>query len=362
MLFAAIGMAVLAATFFVGCKKEKNEVLTHHEKTETLALTDQISAFQKLRESVNSGMRAEGVMSIEELRQNLDLMANYEHSEHMTCCANIVLDTLYVVMPFVDNDGNVTNMDVVATYEAFETELQKCMEMANDGRDIPSYFSILMSEKAGKTKENITVVFVRGEESKEAKGDRNFLNDDDPFIEGVDNWIWGENLGLCKWYPYNASTDAAGRLSEQFLYEVPAEHQGDICVITNVVHVNYRPCSHIIPGISSQEYVDPYMEDCADTWLFFQPTVNPEDCCVKWSEMNCFWRSINRNIVDTLAPWHFVLHPDYSNRYVPYHTCSIHWSRFFNTDIGTPYCNYYYQVHYAHVVYCDISWMGPSPD
>lgn len=46
MLFAAIGMAVLAATFFVGCKKEKNEVSTHHEKTETLALTDQISAFQ----------------------------------------------------------------------------------------------------------------------------------------------------------------------------------------------------------------------------------------------------------------------------------------------------------------------------
>lgn len=354
-IVAAIVIVATVATVFVGCKKEKDEMASNAKKyTETQALMNQIMAFQELRESVNSGIKTEGVMSVEEMRQYLDLVSNYEHSEHMTCCINTVLDTLYLPMPPVDKDGNVADMDVVATYETFETELQNRMEMVDDGRDIPSYFSILMPEGIGKAEENITIVFVRGEENKEAEVNRNTLDDDGPFIEDFDNWHWGRNLGLCKWNPYNCTSDASEELSREFVFEVPAAHQGENYLITDVVHANYRPCNPEIPSINSHYYVDTLMEDCADTWLFCQVSPFIQDYCVMWWEMNCFYRSIDRNIVDSLAPLHFVLHPDYSNRYVPYHMCSIHWSLFMEQG-------YYYHVHYAHVVYCNILWVGPNP-
>lgn len=359
MLLSTMVIVAMAATFFVGCKKEKNEALTQPEKTEAQTLMNQIMAFQTLCESVNSGMKTEGVMSVEEMRQNFDLITNYEHSEHLTCCVNTVLDTLYLAMPPVDENGNITNMDAVTTYETFETEFQNHMEMVNDGRNIPSYFSIVMPEKTGKAEENITIVFLRGEERKEAKNSRNTLDDDGPFIQGLDNWYWGNNLGRCKWEIVNAHSDAAEQLTEEFVFVIPPEHQGENYLISNVFHVNYRPCEPNIPTITSQYYVDTDMEDCADTWLFCYRTTDSIDFCVMYSELNCYWRSIERNIVDPDAPLHFILHPDYNSLQVPYHTCSIHWNRFSRIENNGLY---YYQVHYAHVIYCNILWNGPNPD
>lgn len=359
ILHMAILIVVLVATFFVGCKKEKNEDLTQPKKTEAQALINKITAFQTLCESVDSGVKTEGVMSVEEMRQNLDLVTNFEHSEHMTPCVNTVLDTLYIAMPPVDIDGNITNMDVVTTYETFEKELLNRMETINDGRHIPSYFSILMPEKNAKAEENITIVFVRGEERIESKGSRNILDEDEPFIEDFDDWIWGMNYGFCKPDLINATTDASERLSLQFQFETPPEHQGEIGVISDVFHVNYRPCSDEIDNITSEFYIDNEMEDCADTWLFFQPTIVPENfLCILAFEMNCFWHSIHRNIADASAPLNSHEHPYLHNLEVPYHECSIHWSQFRNTKIDSPYYDYYFQVHYAHVIYCNLHWTG----
>ena len=352
IVVVAILIVATAATLFIGCKKEKDEAQSQPEKTETQALMDKIKVFQTIREYVNSGIKTEGVMTIEEMRQYLDLMSNYEHSEHMTCCVNTVLDTLFLAMPLVNADGNVTNTDVVETYETFETELQKCMESISDGRNIPSYFSIIMPQKIEKAEEKITVVFVRGVESNDAKGNRNTMDDDEPFIENVDNWTWGENLGLCKGNPLNATSDAAQRLSEQFYFEVPEEHQGELYYVFDVNHTNYRPCLLELPTVSSEHRVDTLMEDCADTWLFYQTSLNPEEPCIRWFEMNCFWRSINRNIVDLNAPLHY---HDYNNMTLPYHTCSIIDYKFLENG-------YIHYVHYAHVIYCNILWIGPSPD
>lgn len=354
-LFITLAVVIAAATVaVVSCKKENVKEQVQYDSSEAVAMMQSINRFREIRDAVKAGAKSDGVMTVDEMRQILDLMTNYEHSEHMTCCENTVLDTLFIAMPPVDEEGNISNTDVVATYAAFETELLKCMEIATDGRDIPSYFSILMPEKNGKIEENITVVFVRGEERKETIDNRNILEDDGPFIENVDNWTWGRNLGLCKGNPYNCTSDASEELSREFVFEVPAAHQGENYLITDVVHANYRPCNPEIPSINSHYYVDTLMEDCADTWLFCQVSPFIQDYCVMWWEMNCFYRSIDRNIVDSLAPLHFVLHPDYSNRYVPYHMCSIHWSLFMEQG-------YYYHVHYAHVVYCNILWVGPNP-
>lgn len=354
LLFATMIIVALAAALFVGCKKEKDERVNQPEKTEAQALMGRIKAFQALCESVSSGQKAEGVMSVEEMRQILDITANYEYSEHMTGCENAILDTLYLPMPPIDGEGNVSKMDVVTTYEAFEAELQQLMARVDDNRDVHSYFSIVMPKEVQRAEENIAVVFIRGEESKEAKGGKNTYDEDGPFVEGND-WYWGDDLGLCKWDPLNATADASEVLSYEFFYVIPEGHQDENYFVQNVMHVNYRPCDPEVPTVSSQYYVDSNMEDCADTWLFCYVSEYPIDMCLMWFDLNCYWRSINRNIVDPDAPLHYASY--YSNNMlvrVPYHCCSITWHRFYhqNDDRAVGY----YQVHVAQVTYCDVIW------
>lgn len=355
LLFATMMVVALAVTLFVGCKKEKDETVNQPEKTEAQALMGRIKAFQTLCESASSEQKAEGVMSVEEMRQILDLVANYEYSEHMTSCENTILDTLYVPMPPVDEEGNVKKMDVVSTYETFETELQQLMARVDDNRDVHSYFSIVMPKDAERADGYITVVFVRGEESKETRGGRNTYDEDGPFVEGYD-WYWGDNLGLCKWNPYNATSDASKELSYMFHFVIPEGHQGESYFVQNVVHVNYRPSVPDVYYGFSQYYEDVNMEDCADTWLFCYISLMPLDQCLMWYELNCYWRSINRNIVDPDAPLHYVgFNSNNVLVQVPYHCCSITWHRF-------DYQGYYYQIHVAHVTYCDILWeTNPFP-
>lgn len=351
LLFAAMIIVAMAATLFVGCKKEKHEAQARPEKTEVQGLVEQIKAFQTLRESVRSGMKADGTMTVEEMRQILDLTANYEHSEHMTCSENTILDTLFLAMPPVNGDGNVTEIDVVATYETFEAELQQHMEKADDGRNLPSYFSILMPGKGEKSEECITVVFLRGEERKESKSDRNLCDGEGPFIENEDIWYWGNDLGRCKWDTINATSDATDMLTHHFGFVIPEEHQGDSYYIYNVVHVKYRPSNPDVYYGFSNYYLDEHMEDCADTWLYCRVSTQPVDQCLYWDELNCYWRSIDRNIVNPDAPLHYTLLPNY-NLLVPYHCCYISWHRFQHYDeVGL-----YYQIHVANVTYCDVLW------
>lgn len=61
-----------------------------------------------------------------------------------------------------------------------------------------------------------------------------------------------------------------------------------------------------------------------------------------------------KDLVDPDGPLHNALHPNYHNLSVPYHSCSILCNAF--SDNG-----YYYFVHYAHVIYCNIAWSGPNP-
>ncbi len=92
MFVAAMVIAAIAATIFIGCKKEKDESQAQLENTETQDLRAQIEAFQSLRESVRSGNKADGVMTVEEMRHYLDITVNYEHSQHMVT----LVDTKYV--------------------------------------------------------------------------------------------------------------------------------------------------------------------------------------------------------------------------------------------------------------------------
>ena len=347
---AAVIVAAIVSITVVSCKKDKDEVVTKATNSEAQALLNRIEAFQTLRDAINSGEKVEGNMTVEEMRQVLDIVTNYEHSEHMTYCVGTVLDTLHIAMPIVDNEGNVSENDVVATYNAFEVELQKCLDAVNDGKVIPSYFSILMPENTGKDLNEIEIVFIRGVAGEYPKENQKNRDDDGPFIEGIDYWHWGDSLGLCKPDPISCTSDAAQQLSEEFVYVIPAEHQGESYNITNVMHVIYRPCTRTIEGISSNYYEDPNMEDCAETWLFCDISSFDHDPCLIWWEMNCYWRSIIRNIVDPSAPLHFASSENPALA-PPYHYCIIKPQDFiFDSD--------YFKVHIAHVIYCEVQWTG----
>lgn len=111
LLIATTAIVAIAATLFVGCKKDKDETENQPDKTEVLA--NRIKAFQKLRNAINSGAKTEGTMTVDEMREMLCLVSNYEHSEHETYCLNTTLDTLHVAMPTVDMDGYVSETDVL---------------------------------------------------------------------------------------------------------------------------------------------------------------------------------------------------------------------------------------------------------
>lgn len=347
MCVATLIVAAIVSVTVVSCKKDKDGMVTKTTNSEAQALLNRIEAFQTLRDAVNSGAKADGSMTVEEMRQALDLVSNYEHSEHMTYCLNTVLDTLHVAMPLVDGEGRVSETDVVATYNAFETALEKCMLGVKDGMDVPSYFSIVMPKSGAKDDNDIDIIFLRGE-SDDAPGNEEHTSDG-PFREDIDDWRWGLDAGLCNPPgPFNCAMDAADKLTQQFVFTPDQQHQGRSYIVYMVEHAYYTPDDGDLPE-DWIYYVDPNMEDCAPRWLFYYegevPYGYPEPC-IPWDEMNCYWRSIRRNIVLPNAPLHFgpISH-------APYHRCII---------IDRLYHRQTRREHVAHVIYCYVSWEEPQ--
>ena len=346
MCIAVLIVAAIVSVTVVSCKKDKDEVATKATNSEAQALLNRIEAFQTLRDAVNSGVKADGSMTVEEMRQTLDLVSNYEHSEHMTYCLNTTLDTLQVAMPAVDGEGYVSNADVVATYNAFETALETCMLGVKDGMDVPSYFSIVMPEIGTKDNEDIDVVFLRGE-ADEAPGNEEHTSNG-PYREGIDDWKWGLDLGPCDPTGYTGRMiDAADKLTQQFVFTPDSQHQGQTCILQNVEHVVYTPSDYNLP-LGWVYYVDPNMEDCAFTWLFLYegPIDSIElEPCIPFDEMNCYWRSIRRNITLPNAPLHYG-----PRTHCPYHECTI---------IDRLDHRHLRRMHVADVVYCYVIWPEP---
>ena len=345
---ATLIVAAIISVTVVSCKKDKDEVVTKATNSEAQALLNRIEAFQTLRDAVNSGAKTDGSMTVEEMRQALDLVSNYEHSEHMTYCLNTVLDTLHVAMPAINGEGYVSNADVVATYNAFETALEKCMLGVKDGMDVPSYFSIVMPEIGTKDDGDINIIFVRGE------NDIDYNDIQDPFGED-ENFKWGLRYGMCDTVgPLFCTTDAAQELSRKFIFRPDSGHTGQSYIPYNVEHVVYTPMSCYTSNVEELEdaivYEDPNMEDCANTWLYWQSGEFFVEPCIYFDEMNCYYCSINRNIARPDAPLHYG--PETSS---PYHECMIRSYHLWGP--GTSKRSV--RMHAAFVVYCNLVWSEP---
>lgn len=340
LLIAVMVIVATAATLFVGCKKEKDEAVTHAERSEAQALLNRIEAFQTLRDAVNSGAKASGSMTVEEMRETLCLVSNYEHSEHETYCLNTTLDTLRVPMPVVI-DGNVSEADVVATYTAFEEALQECMESINDEMVVPSLFSIVLPKIGSKDEDDINIIFTRGQEAESEP-----INS--PMASGPFNdicYYWGLDMGRCDG-GLSTTTDAADELTRYFKFDYSPYNNGMFGFL-NIEYVSYVATNDFSVYHPEWTYWEPttYATGC-DTWLFWHYGVlgpsDPEPCLCE-DELNCEYVGIKTNVALTSGEKYYS--PIY---HLPFFECYVRDYMIQKTG-SQPHG----RVHVAYVVYAN---------
>lgn len=353
--FAALFVAAAISVAVVSCQKDKeteneNQTVVKSSNDDAKELLNRIYAFQSLRDDINSGAKSGESMTLEELRDNIDLTFNFEHSQHAVPFDYATLDTLYVKMPDVDANGNVTAAEAVATYNAFEANLENLMANVDDDSDLAKNFSIKFPEAGAKSGDDIEVVFTRGTE-----GDK--IPFYEPFEDGED-YYWGMNLGLCDTNaPFNISTDAAQELSKLFEFTPDEEHEGMSYLLYKIEYVEYTSLNHYSP--SGVDYV--YYEDnnvpCADAWLFYELGESEKEPCIHHDELNCYYNIICRNIVNPQAPLHFG--PETN---APYIECFIDDVRAIVTLVSGGQPSQPAKLHIACVSYGSVIYLGSSEE
>lgn len=313
---AAISVAVIS------CQKDKeteneNQTLLKSSNDDAKELLNRIYAFQSLRDDINSGAKSGESMTLGELRDNIDLTFNFEHSQHATPFDYATLDTFYVRMPQTDANGNVSAADAIATYNAFETNLENLMANVDDDSDLAKNFSIKFPEAGAKSGDDIEVVFTRGTEGTSYPWYS-------PFEEG-DDYIWGKNLGRCD-HGLCDITDASNELTKLFQFK----SESKICTPYKIVYVEYTAID-FYGGYNNYEdlvYYDGDHSQNIDYWLFLEFVKDWDDePCIPFNELNDYYNSIYANVAYINAPLHY---DPITNR--PYIECYVK----DNEDMITP--------------------------
>ena len=336
---AAISVAV------VSCQKDnetenENQVVTKSANDESRELLNRIYAFQELRDNVRSGATSGESMTLEQLRDDIDLTFNYEHSQHATPFANAALDTFYVRMPQVDANGNVSAAEAVATYNAFETELAELMAGVDDDSDLAKNFSIKFPETGAKSGDAIEVVFTRGTEDEKYPW---FA----PFEEG-DDYIWGGMLGYCEPDSTARITDAANELTRKIHAHSPAAHYDAYVSPFRVDYVKFTPYQ----STYLEDYIYVYQDNVPYSniyWLFLVFGEFEEEPCIYHYELNQEFNNFWRTHINPNGKYHY--HPEYD---LPYYDCMILSEHLFKP--GTSYSDIEkrsVRMHDAWVMYAE---------
>ena len=284
---AALFVAAAISVAVVSCNKDKETeepVASQSQNSEAKELLNRIYTFQELRDDINSGSKSGESMTLDELRDNIDLTFNYEHSQHATPFDYATLDTFYVKMPNVDANGNVTAAEAVATYNAFETNLENLMANVDDDSNLAKNFSIKFPEAGAKSGDDIEVVFTRGTEGTSYPW---FA----PFEEG-DDYYWGYKLGRCD-QGLSGRTDAANELTKKIHNNSPAA----------VYDTYYSPYK-----IEYVKFTPYYNEDNFSDYIYIEQDNYPYSY-VHWLLY------INGNHEDEPCEYHYELNQEYNNFY-----------------------------------------------
>ena len=304
---AALFVAAAISVAVVSCQKDKETeepVASQSQNSEAKELLNRIYTFQELRDDINSGAKSGESMTLEELRDNIDLTFNFEHSQHATPFANATLDTFYVRMPQTDANGNVSAADAIATYNAFETSLENLLANVEDETNLAKNFSIKFPEMGAKNEDAIQVIFTRGElgTSPIHSG---------PFVEG-DDYYWGKLLGYCEPRPGARNTDATVALTRLF----QADSESANYLLYDIEYVGYTPYfkEYYTPGYI---YFCDSTLTCGHNWLFldFGDEIEP---CIEYGEMNCYANNIKKHVVSSDGCLHWGLTSG-----SPYYECEL---------------------------------------
>ena len=284
---AALFVAAAISVAVVSCNKDKETeepVASQSQNDESKALLNRIYAFQELRDDINSGAKSGESMTLEELRDNIDLTFNFEHSQHAIPFDYATLDTFYVRMPQVDANGNVSAADAITTYNAFETSLEHLLANVEDDSNLAKNFSIKFPEAGAKSGDDIEVVFTRGTEGTSYPW---FA----PFEEG-DDYYWGYKLGRCD-QGLSGRTDAANELTKKIHNNSPAA----------VYDTYYSPYK-----IEYVKFTPYYNEDNFSDYIYIEQDNYPYSY-VHWLLY------INGNHEDEPCEYHYELNQEYNNFY-----------------------------------------------
>ena len=344
---AAISVAV------VSCQKDQeteneNQTVVKSSNDDAKELLNRIYAFQSLRDDINSGAKSGESMTLEELRDNIDLTFNFEHSQHATPFDYATLDTFYVKMPDVDANGNVTAAEAVATYNAFEANLENLMANVDDDSDLAKNFSIKFPEAGAKSGDDIEVVFTRGTEDERYPW---FA----PFEEGED-YYWGMDLGPCDLEgPFNIPTDAAQELSKLFKFTPDEEHEGMTCLLYRLEYVKYSALDYY-DAYNFHVYYEDTVVPCSDAWLFYKLGKCDEEPCIHHDELNCYVNEIYEKFIPDFAPLHYG-----PTTNAPYIECLIQDEYTIGTTLGGQ-PSQELRIHFAYASYGNVLYIGSSDE
>ena len=332
---AALFVAAAISVAVVSCNKDKETeepVASQSQNSEAKALLNRIYTFQELRNDINSGAKSGESMTLEELRDNIDLTFNFEHSQHAIPFDYATLDTFYVRMPQVDANGNVSAADAIATYNAFETSLENLLANVEDDSNLAKNFSIKFPETGTKNEDAIQVVFTRGTEGTSYPW---FA----PFEEG-DDYIWGKDLGRCD-YGLTDITDAANELTKKIHNNSPAAVYDTYYSPYKIDYVKFTPHQDNI-YLSDYIYIEqknyPYSHIY---WLFYVSGEFDEEPCVYHYELNQEYNNFFATHMNVNGRYHY--HPTYEG--IPYFDCVIHDEHLYNPAKRSD------RIHTAWVLY-----------
>lgn len=342
-----LAFATMTCLFF-GCNKEKNENTIDPNQVKASAMMKRINDFQELRDAINSGVKSSGVMTVEEMRQAIDVTFNYEHSEHMTYCDHTILDTFYIAMPNVDENGNVTEMDAVNTYNAFETELERLMLSVNDGMNTPSCFSIIMPNTGAKDDGEIKIVFTRGQQ-----GDQTQQALPEMFASGPGLCLyWGYGLGCCNSVnPIICQfDDATDFLSQLFQFSETPPGPSYTLILCNVEYVTYTAYDYPYNSFGWVYWEPTTPPSCADHWLYVAYGEYDTEPCICWDELGCYYSTVSQHVADS-ENGELYFSPTYHS---PFFECSFDWHHLYNPNSQPEKRSV--RIHSLEIKYADYYW------